>query len=287
MGKAHCAWPMRRCRCSSGRRRRFRSSRARGCDAASSPARRRAVRLRPRPRRLAEVVDDPRRSTSSTSPCPTICTRRSRSRAAQAGKHILCEKPLARTADEARAMFEAVADGGRDRTWSPSTTGAPPPSCSPREIIEGAIGTILNFRGTYLQDWSGGSGRRRCRGASRGRSRDPARSATSASHVHRHRPVSRRRGRGRQRRRCSTYIPDGRCSPAASDQLGRLPQVRHGPRGTVDVDDEVLTLLRFAERRGRVASRRRATPTAATTSSPSRSTATAGRSRSTTSAATS
>jgi predicted dehydrogenase len=52
--------------------------------------------------------------------------------AAKAGKHIICEKPLARTVEEARAMAEAAKRPRASSTWSPSTTAARPPWRWPR-----------------------------------------------------------------------------------------------------------------------------------------------------------
>ena len=51
-------------------------------------------------------------STPSTSRCPTTCTRAWTIAAARAGKHVLCEKPLAMTAAEAQGMVDACRDAG-------------------------------------------------------------------------------------------------------------------------------------------------------------------------------
>ena len=49
--------------------------------------------------------------------------------AARAGKMVMCEKPLARTAAEAETMVSAVETRGRARTRSGTTTAASRPSC--------------------------------------------------------------------------------------------------------------------------------------------------------------
>src|SRR5581483_75595 len=64
--------------------------------------------------------------------------------AAEAGKHVLCEKPLARTPDEARQMLEAVQRAGVVHMVA----------FNYRRTPAGALGRVLTFRGTYLQDWS-------------------------------------------------------------------------------------------------------------------------------------
>lgn len=74
--------------------------------------------------------------------------------AAEAGKHIFCEKPLARTAAEARTMYDAVRDAhvvhmvGFNYRWTPAI------ALAKKYIAEGAIGQVQNIRAQYLQDWS-------------------------------------------------------------------------------------------------------------------------------------
>lgn len=74
--------------------------------------------------------------------------------AAEAGKHIFCEKPIARTSEEAKKMLDAVEEAGVKNMLAFNYRRTPAVALAKKFIDEGAIGKILNFRGTYLQDWS-------------------------------------------------------------------------------------------------------------------------------------
>lgn len=74
--------------------------------------------------------------------------------AANAGKHIICEKPLALTPEQAKDMYLA-AEKNQVRTMVAfNYRKTPAIQLAKKYIDEGAIGDILDFRGTYLQDWS-------------------------------------------------------------------------------------------------------------------------------------
>jgi predicted dehydrogenase len=73
--------------------------------------------------------------------------------AAQAGKHVLCEKPLARSAQEAREMRDAVEQAGVKHMVAFNYRFVPALRQA-RELIEsGALGRIYHFRATYQQEW--------------------------------------------------------------------------------------------------------------------------------------
>jgi len=74
--------------------------------------------------------------------------------AAEAGKHIISEKPLARTAEEAKRMYEAVEKAGVKHAVAYNYRRTPAVALAKKFIEDGKVGKILNFRGTYLQDWS-------------------------------------------------------------------------------------------------------------------------------------
>jgi predicted dehydrogenase len=74
--------------------------------------------------------------------------------AAEAGKHVLCEKPLGRTADEAYAIWSRVAASGVKHLCGFNYRFVPGVRLA-REIVEsGELGEIRHFRARYLQDWA-------------------------------------------------------------------------------------------------------------------------------------
>ena len=73
--------------------------------------------------------------------------------AAKAGKHILCEKPLARTAEEAKDMLDAVEKAGVKHMVSYNYRFVPAIVQARDLIASGALGRIFHFRAVYLQDW--------------------------------------------------------------------------------------------------------------------------------------
>ncbi len=73
--------------------------------------------------------------------------------AAQAGKHVLCEKPLARTAVEARQMLDAVNAAGVKHMTAFNYRFVPAIRQARNLIESGALGRIYHFRAVYLQEW--------------------------------------------------------------------------------------------------------------------------------------
>ena len=74
--------------------------------------------------------------------------------AANNGKHVFCEKPIAMTSDEAKAMLEAVQKNKVKHMLAFNYRRTPAVALAKKFIENGEIGRLLNFRGTYLQDWS-------------------------------------------------------------------------------------------------------------------------------------
>jgi predicted dehydrogenase len=73
--------------------------------------------------------------------------------AAQANKHILCEKPLANTLADAEQMWKAAAKAGVIHMICHNYRRCPAVALARQLIDAGTIGKIYHYRGTYLQDW--------------------------------------------------------------------------------------------------------------------------------------
>jgi predicted dehydrogenase len=73
--------------------------------------------------------------------------------AAKAGKHILCEKPLARTAAEAKPMLDAVNQAGVKHMVAFNYRFVPAIRLARNLLDEGRLGKIYHFRAVYLQEW--------------------------------------------------------------------------------------------------------------------------------------
>jgi len=73
--------------------------------------------------------------------------------AAEAGKHVICEKPLGRDAEESYDIWRRVAATGVKHLCAFNYRFVPAVRLA-REMIEaGELGEIRHFRGRYLQDW--------------------------------------------------------------------------------------------------------------------------------------
>ena len=73
--------------------------------------------------------------------------------AAEAGKHILCEKPMARSREEAQAMLNAVKKTGVKHMVSFNYRFVPAIRQAYELIKSGDLGDIYHFRAVYLQEW--------------------------------------------------------------------------------------------------------------------------------------
>ncbi len=73
--------------------------------------------------------------------------------AAQNGKHIFCEKPVALSYAEAKEMYEVAEKAGVLHYLNHNYRRAPAVAYAKQLIEEGKVGQIYHWRGAYLQDW--------------------------------------------------------------------------------------------------------------------------------------
>jgi predicted dehydrogenase len=158
---------------------------------------------------------------------------------------VICEKPLARTAAEAKTMLDAVEAAGVTHMVAFNYRHTPAVALARKIIEEGRIGTILNFRGTYLQDWSADpngplSWRFQKKIAGSGAVGDIATHVIDMARylvgeIAAVNAVTR------------TYVAERPIQNSTTDKLGASVRRSGVPTAPVDVDDEVITLLRFQD----------------------------------------
>ena len=164
--------------------------------------------------------------------------------ASDAGKHIICEKPMSRTVVEARAMTEAVNAAGVINMVAFNYRRTPAVALAKKFIDEGRIGDVVNFRGTYLQDWSADpdgplSWRFQKSVAGSGAVGDIGTHVVDMAHFLVG-PIA------EVNAITKTYIPTRPIQSGSVDKLGASDKNADAPRGDVDVDDEVTSLLKFS-----------------------------------------
>lgn len=91
-----------------------------------------------------QVFDNGGPNDAHAEPCIT---------AAQAGKHVFCEKPLGRTAEEAKSMLDAVEKAGVKHMVAFNYRFVPAIMQAKKLIESGALGQIYHWRAVYLQEW--------------------------------------------------------------------------------------------------------------------------------------
>ncbi|MEJ7678628.1 MAG: Gfo/Idh/MocA family oxidoreductase [Segetibacter sp.] len=74
--------------------------------------------------------------------------------AAEAGKMVLCEKPLARTLAEAQGMVDAIEKAGVNTTVWYNYRRIPAVTLAKQIIDSGKLGRIFHYRANFLQDWT-------------------------------------------------------------------------------------------------------------------------------------
>jgi predicted dehydrogenase len=74
--------------------------------------------------------------------------------AAQAGKMIVCEKPLARTLAESKSMLDTVEKAGVKNTVWYNYRRLPAVTLAKQIVDSGKLGKIFHYRANFLQDWT-------------------------------------------------------------------------------------------------------------------------------------
>lgn len=75
--------------------------------------------------------------------------------AARAGKHILCQKPLAKTLAECDAMIDAAREAGVVLFYGETNHTMPPAVEAKRAVEQGRLGQLIGVQATYAH-WQGG-----------------------------------------------------------------------------------------------------------------------------------
>ncbi len=74
--------------------------------------------------------------------------------AAEAGKMILCEKPLARSVAEGEEMCQAIEKAGVPNTVWYNYRRVPAVTLAKQLVDEGRLGRVFHYRANFLQDWT-------------------------------------------------------------------------------------------------------------------------------------
>ncbi|WP_299090666.1 Gfo/Idh/MocA family oxidoreductase [uncultured Metabacillus sp.] len=163
--------------------------------------------------------------------------------AAKAGKHVICEKPLALGAEEAKTMLAAVTEAGVKHMVAFNYRRTPAVALAKKYIEEGRIGKVLSFRGTYLQDWSADpnsplSWRFQKKVAGSGALGDIGTHVVDfarylVGEITDVNAVTK------------TWITERPIQTGGVDKLGTVKSAGDVPKGAVDVDDEFITMVKF------------------------------------------
>ena len=161
--------------------------------------------------------------------------------AAKAGKHIICEKPLALTVDQAREMYLTAKENNIKTLVAFNYRKTPAVQLAKKYIEEGAIGEILDFRGTYLQDWSADP-----ESPLSWRFQKNICGSGALGDIGTHVVDMLRFLVGDFKKvnaRTATYIPERPVQSGLTDSLGNARLNKDTPRKAVDVDDQCMFMI--------------------------------------------
>lgn len=161
--------------------------------------------------------------------------------AANAGKHIICEKPLALTPEQAKEMYLAAEKNHVKTMVAFNYRKTPAIQLAKKYIDEGAIGDILDFRGTYLQDWSADPD-----SPLSWRFQKDICGSGALGDIGTHVVDIMRFLVGDFKKvnaRTATYIKERPIQTGLADSLGNSRAGCDAPKGTVDVDDQCMFMI--------------------------------------------
>ena len=161
--------------------------------------------------------------------------------AANAGKHIICEKPLALTPEQAMEMYLAAEKNHVKTMVAFNYRKTPAIQLAKKYIDEGAIGDILDFRGTYLQDWSADPD-----SPLSWRFQKDICGSGALGDIGTHVVDIMRFLVGDFKKvnaRTATYIKERPIQTGLADSLGNSRAGCDAPKGTVDVDDQCMFMI--------------------------------------------
>ncbi|WP_285241256.1 Gfo/Idh/MocA family oxidoreductase [Pseudarthrobacter sp. MEB009] len=167
--------------------------------------------------------------------------------ALSAGKHVLCEKPLANTVAEAEQMTAAAAAAARNGIFAMcgfTYRRTPALALARRMVAEGKLGTIRHVRAQYLQDWLSDANAPMTWRLDKSKSGSGALGDIGAHIVDAAQWILGRHITGVSAL-LETFVPD---RPLGGDFVGlggHGNTAAEGPRGTVTVDDAAIFTARF------------------------------------------
>ncbi|MDQ0862984.1 Gfo/Idh/MocA family protein [Arthrobacter globiformis] len=171
--------------------------------------------------------------------------------ALEAGKHVLCEKPLANSVEEAERMTvvaEAAAKRGVFAMCGFSYRRTPALALAKRMVDEGRLGTIRHVRAQYLQDWLSDENAPMTWRLDKSKSGSGSLGDIGAHSIDAAQWITGQRITGVSAL-LETFVPE---RPLAGDLVGlggHGDVGRDAPRGAVTVDDAAIFSARFEDTR--------------------------------------
>ncbi|HEY3573414.1 MAG TPA: Gfo/Idh/MocA family oxidoreductase [Arthrobacter sp.] len=171
--------------------------------------------------------------------------------ALEAGKHVLCEKPLANSVEEAERMTmvaEAAAKRGVFAMCGFSYRRTPALALAKRMVDEGRLGTIRHVRAQYLQDWLSDENAPMTWRLDRNKSGSGSLGDIGAHSIDAAQWITGQNITGVSAL-LETFVPE---RPLAGDLVGlggHGDAGRDAPRGAVTVDDAAIFSARFEDTR--------------------------------------